>query len=359
MSTPPGAAGASIGIARRNHRQTPKMLEPEARAGRNTDDPETLKRQDCLMKLSTRPSRGTKRSHLSLVASVSLAAALSFWGVEVRAQGGAAPPAGPAASPEIGKVIATVNGEEITEFDLTLAEQDFADQLRQIPLLQQRQALVDALIDLKVIKQAAVKAGLGKSAAFEHRLEFLRERALRTEYVTNALAATITDDVLRKRYDQEVATLAPDEQVKASHILVQTEEEARALITQLKGGADFAAIAKAKSQDPGTAPSGGDLGFFSKGTMVPEFDAVAFKLEPGQFTETPVKTEFGWHIIKVVDRKKEEVPSFDEVKDEVRQMVLGDTYTSTIEGLRKSAQIKILEVDPMQGLVPIPGQTRR
>lgn len=306
------------------------------------------------MKLSTRPSRGSKRSYLSLVASVSFVVLAAGWGVEARAQGAA-----PATNSELGKVIATVNGEEITEFDLTLAEQDFADQLRQIPLLQQRQALLDALIDLKVIKQAAEKEGLGQSETFKHRLAFLRERALRTEYVTTALAAKITDDVLRKRYDQEIAGLTPDEQVKASHILVPTEEEARAIVTQLKGGGDFAAIAKSKSQDPGTAQNGGDLGYFSKGTMVPEFDTVAFKLEPGMFTETPVKTEFGWHIIKVLDRKKEDLPTFDEVKDDVRQMVLGDAYTSSIEGLRKSAQVKILEVDPLQGLVPIPGQTRR
>lgn len=303
------------------------------------------------MKSFARSSRGNKRSSLGLFASISFAVLAAAWTLPAQAQNA------PANSP-LGKVIATVNGEEITEFDLTLAEQDFADQLRQIPLLQQRQALLEALIDLKVIKQAAEKDGLGQSEEFKHRLAFLRERALRTEYVTNSLAAKITDDVLRKRYDQEVANLTPDEQVKASHILVQTEEEARALIAQLKGGADFAALAKAKSQDPGTAQNGGDLGYFSKGTMVPEFDTVAFKLEPGQFTEQPVKTEFGWHIIKVVDRKKEDIPSFDEVKDDVRQMVLGDTYTSSVETLRKAAQVKILDVDPLQGAVPIPGQRR-
>ena len=141
-----------------------------------------------------------------------------------------------------------------------------------------------------------------------------------------------------------MAKVTPQEEVQAAHILVQTEDEAKAIIKELDAGGDFAAIAKAKSQDPGSAKMGGDLGYFTQGKMVPEFEKAAFALEVGKYTETPVKSQYGYHVIKVTDKRKQPLPTYDQVKDQVRQMVLRDTFVATVAELRKDSKVEI--VDP-------------
>ncbi|MCX5514481.1 peptidylprolyl isomerase [Kaistia algarum] len=240
-------------------------------------------------------------------------------------------------------VVATINGEPITEGDLGLAAQAFGEQIAKVPPEDQRRAVLDVLIDLKLMATAATAAGLDKSDTFQSQLALLRAQALRSEYFRAEIEGKTTDEAVKQRYEQEIAKVTPQEEVQAAHILVKTEDEAKAIIKELDAGADFATIAKAKSQDPGSAKMGGDLGYFTQGKMVPEFEKAAFALEVGKYTETPVKTQYGFHIIKVTDKRKQPLPSYDQVKDQVRQMVLRDLFVQTVANLRKDNKVDIID----------------
>ena len=144
-----------------------------------------------------------------------------------------------------------------------------------------------------------------------------------------------------KVYDEAIKQVKNEEEVHARHILVPTEDEAKAILAQLKGGADFATLAKEKSKDPGAA-EGGDLGYFTKDQMVPEFAEVAFKLDKGQLSD-PVKTQFGWHIIKVEDKRIKPTPTFDQVKGQIENYVAHRAQAQLVENLRSAANVERLD----------------
>jgi peptidyl-prolyl cis-trans isomerase C len=255
-----------------------------------------------------------------------------------------APAATETASPaDDSEVVARVNGKAITEKDLDAAATDFQEELARVPEAQRRGQLLNALIDLTLIAQQAEKDGVDKTADFQRRIDLLRTRALRSEFVRTKILPQANDEAVRKRYDEEVAKMDQPEEVKASHILVDTEDEAKAIIEQLKAGGDFAAIAKEKSKDPGSGANGGDLGYFTKGMMVPEFEQAAFALEVGKFTETPVKSQFGYHVIKLDDRRKQEPPKFEAVASQVGQLVMADAYQKVLADLKKDGKVEILK----------------
>ena len=175
---------------------------------------------------------------------------------------------------------------------------------------------------------------------FQRRMAFLRERALHSEFVKNQVASTVTNEAVRARYDTEIAAAPVSNEVRASHILVKTEEEAKDIIRQLGEGADFAELAKEHSSD-GSAQSGGDLGFFGPGRMVPEFEKAAFALEVGGHSQEPVQSQFGFHVIKLTDKRPQQPPAFDQVERQIRSLMLRDKYFAEIAELRKSAEIEI------------------
>jgi peptidyl-prolyl cis-trans isomerase C len=259
-------------------------------------------------------------------------------------------PASAGGAADGGDVVARVNDKAITEKDLEYATADFAEELARVPEAQRREAVLNALVDLMLVAQAAEKDGLDGNPDFARRMDLMRISALRSEFLREKVAPQATDEVVRKRYDEEIAKLEQPEEVKASHILVETEDEAKAIIEQLKAGGDFAAIAKEKSKDPGSGPNGGDLGYFGKGSMVQEFETAAFALEPGKFTETPVKSQFGYHIIKLDDRRKQPLPDFEAVKGQVAQLVMSDAYTSLLQKMKAEGKIEIIK--PFVPLVP-------
>src|ERR1700733_6449517 len=168
--------------------------------------------------------------------------------------------------------------------------------------------------------------------AFEHNKVLMEALLKRTG------ESALTDDAMHKVYDDAVKQMANEQEVHARHILVATEDEAKAILAQLKAGADFATLAKEKSKDPGAA-QGGDLGYFTKDQMVPEFAEVAFKLDKGQISD-PVKTEFGWHIIQVQDKRKREVPSFEQVKPQLETYVVRKAQADFVTKMRDSAKIE-------------------
>lgn len=238
-------------------------------------------------------------------------------------------------------VVATVSGQPITEADVQMAVSELDQQFAQLTPEQKRAAALSAIIEIRLMAEKAKAGGLDQDDAFKRKLAFLNERALHAQVIEKEISPKVTDEALKARYDKEIAARAPTEEVRARHILVKTEDEAKAIIAQLDGGGDFEAIAKEKSSDPGSGANGGDLGFFSKGQMVPEFEAAAFALEPGAYTKTPVKSEFGFHVIKLEEKRAQPPVAFDQVKDQIRQLVFRDLYFDTVKGLRASAAVEI------------------
>jgi len=235
--------------------------------------------------------------------------------------------------------VATINGAVITEADLTAAIEEFEQQLARVPEAERKRVTLERLIDMRVLAQAATKDGLDKDPVVMRRLESIRVQLLTSEYVRKKVEAAITDADLKARYDKEMAAYTPPEEVKASHILVQTKEEADAVMKELAAGKPFADVAKEKSIDPGSKENGGDLGYFQRGQMVPEFELAAFALEKGAVTKEPVQTQFGFHIIKQEDKRTGEKPAFDAVKDQVREVVAAEKFREALASLRKDAKI--------------------
>lgn len=239
-------------------------------------------------------------------------------------------------------VVARVNGKDITTAEVQMATDVFGEQLAQVPEAQRQSMVVDALVDMHVMADAAKAAGTADSTKYKARMSFLEAQALRNTYVEDQVQGKISEDEIKARYEKDIAGYTPPEEVHARHILVKTEDEANAILKQLASGGNFEAIAKEKSEDPGSKDNGGDLGFFAKGQMVPEFETEAFTLKPGETSTKPVKTQFGYHIIKVEERRTQPVPTLDQVREQVIQMVQRDKYQDTLAKMRGEAKIEIL-----------------
>ena len=238
-------------------------------------------------------------------------------------------------------VVARVNGVDIRESDLALAEEDLGADTQAVSPEAKREQLISYLADIIMVTQAADKKKLADTPEFKRRLAFLRNKLLMGYELQDEAKSAVTDEALHRTYDEAVKSMGGQEEVRARHILVESEDEAKTLLDQIKGGADFAALAKEKSKDPGAA-EGGDLGYFTKDQMVPEFGDVAFKMYPGQLSN-PVKTQFGWHIIKVEDKRTKQPPEFEKVKDQIEAYLARKSQTEFIAKLRQSAKIERLD----------------
>jgi peptidyl-prolyl cis-trans isomerase C len=249
--------------------------------------------------------------------------------------------AAPPARAEDDPVVARVNGVEVRQSDLAIAEDEVGNQqVAQMPPEQKRDYLISFVTDMLLVSKAAEAKKLPDNDEFKRKLAFLRNKLLMEQYLQAEAKAAVTDAAMHKVYDEAVAQMSKEPEVRARHILVETEDEAKAVVAELKKGADFAELAKAKSKDPGSA-DGGDLGYFTKDQMVPEFSEVAFKLEKGAISD-PVKSQFGWHIIKVEDKRVRQPPEFDKVKEQLEQYVVRRQQVELITKLRQEAKIEKL-----------------
>ena len=246
------------------------------------------------------------------------------------------PPAG--AQEPLSGVIATVNGTDITQHDLVLLSETLGAQLERIPEQVRMQVLLDVLIDQVLLSEAAKLKGVEQSGSYRQRMSYYSRQALRDAYVGTVLAEKITDTELAARYAEEIAKLPPEEEARARHILVETEEEAKAVVESARGGADFAELAKEKSTGP-SAVDGGDLNYFTADRMVPEFSTVAFALEVGAISD-PVKTQFGWHVIKLEDKRQKPPPTLETIRERIVLLVLRDRVKAEVQALRESATIE-------------------
>jgi peptidyl-prolyl cis-trans isomerase C len=241
-------------------------------------------------------------------------------------------------------VVATIGGEPVTEADIVMAQGNLDPQLAKLPDDQRRLAALAALIDIRAVAIKARQSKFDQSEEFKKRIAFISERALHDAFFNAEVVTKLTDAEVRTRYDKEIAAVPAENEVRARHILVKTEEEAKEVITKLDGGAKFEDLAKEKSSD-GSAGDGGDLGYFGPGQMVPEFEKQAFTLEIGQYTKVPVKTQFGFHVIKVEDKRTKQPPAFDQVKTQVRDVLLRERYVETARAYRE--ELKVEWIDPL------------
>ena len=255
----------------------------------------------------------------------------------------ASAPATPAAPAD--PVVARVNGEELHKSDVSRMVSQLPPQVQQMPIEMIYPAVIDQLVSGKLVSSAGYKAGLADSAEVKDEIKRPEERAVQRAYIQKEIKARITPDAMQKAYQDFLKENPAQEEVKAAHILVEKEDEAKAIIAQLKKGGDFAKLAKEKSKDAAAAAQGGDLGYFTKDAMVEPFANAAFAMKPGEISKEPVKTQFGYHIIKVEDKRTQPQPTLDEVKPQLEQTLSKDIVTALVDELRGKATIETFQLD--------------
>jgi peptidyl-prolyl cis-trans isomerase C len=233
-------------------------------------------------------------------------------------------------------VLARVDGVEIHQSDLAMAEADIGGSLPPVQGDQRRDALLAYLIDVNLLSRAAEAKKIDQAPVFPQKLAFARKKVLVEALLEQESKAAVSDKDIKKFYDEN---LKPQNEVHARHILVETEAQAKDVVAKLKGGADFAQLAKEVSKDPGS--DGGDLGFITKDQVVAEFGEAAFKLDKGKMSD-PVKSQFGWHIIKVEDKRERKPPPFDAVKDRIKTVLMQKANEDLVTKARQSAKIERL-----------------
>jgi peptidyl-prolyl cis-trans isomerase C len=240
-----------------------------------------------------------------------------------------APEAAPAPEPvDPATVLATVGAAE-----------ELQAELQSVPADQRRAFLLTVMIDMKLMADAAREDGLADTEEFARRLAYLEEQALRREFFNQIVETEVTEEAIQAAYDELASQFTPEPEVRARHILVETEEEANAIRAEIEGGRDFADAAGEYGTD-GTASNGGDLGFFSTGMMVPEFEEAAFALEEGELSQ-PVQSQFGWHLIQLEERRVSEAPPLDQVRQQVAQQVLYQSYEAAIDEIKEGTEVVI------------------
>jgi peptidyl-prolyl cis-trans isomerase C len=242
-------------------------------------------------------------------------------------------------------VVAKVGSDEIHASELSDAAQTLPEELRGMPPQMLYPMLLDQMVDRRAIVIEARKEGLANDPAVKRQVARATDTAMQNLLLTRAIAPTLTDEAIKARYDRDYAGKPGEEEVHAQHILVPDEDKAKAIIAELKGGKDFAELAKENSTDPSAKTNNGDLGFFKKTDMLPEFAGVAFALKPGEITQTPVKTRFGWHVIKLVERRAAPPPEFDQVKEEIRQSMIQEGVSKVLAQAKQGLTVQKFNQD--------------
>jgi peptidyl-prolyl cis-trans isomerase C len=238
-------------------------------------------------------------------------------------------------------VLAKVNGAEIRASDVALAEEELGPSLAQMDPATKKENVLSFLIDMKIVSKEAEDKKIADRDDFKTRLAFARNRLLMDNLLAVEGKAATTDENMKKVYEDAAKQITGEQEVHARHILVETEDQAKKIADELKKGADFAELAKKDSKDPG-ASDGGDLGFFTKDQMVPEFSTVAFALEPGKISD-PVKTQFGWHVIKVEEKRTRKAPDFEQVKPQIETYVVRKAQADYVAKLRTATKVERMD----------------
>jgi peptidyl-prolyl cis-trans isomerase C len=249
-------------------------------------------------------------------------------------------------------LVAKVNGVEVHQSDLTVAEEE-AGQIPPMSPEAKQDYLVQFVADMILVSKAAEDKKLADTPEFKRKSDFARKKLLMEGLLQSIGKDALTDQTMHKVYDEAVKQIGEEKEVHARHILFrvpagdekaskEAEDKLKAVIARLKKGEDFAKVAGEVTEDPSGKANGGDLGYFSKDQMVPEFSEAAFKLEQGQISE-PVKTQFGWHVIKVEDKRVKQAPKFEEVKPQIENFVVRKAQAELVTKLRAEAKIERMD----------------
>jgi peptidyl-prolyl cis-trans isomerase C len=280
-----------------------------------------------------------------ILALASLPLANASWGGQAWAQTAPAPAPVAAPAPPADPVVATVGGEPIHLAEVREAMAGLPAQAQTMPPQTLFPYVLDQLIDSRILTQAARKAGLDKDPAVQRQIAAAADRVLQGAILHRDVDPAVTDAALKVRYDQDIAGHPGELEVHARHILVPDEATAKKVIEALKKGGDFAALSKEYSKDPSASAQGGDLGFFKKGDMVPEFANTAFTLKDGELTQTPVHTQFGWHVIQAIERRQAPPPAFADAKEELRQKVVSEIVQASIAKAKAGVAVEKFNMD--------------
>jgi peptidyl-prolyl cis-trans isomerase C len=256
--------------------------------------------------------------------------------------------------PDPNQVVARVNGTDVTRQEVLDSAADLPEQIRQqIDLVFPQ--LLNRYIGLKLLGDKGRAENLAEDPEVKKLMSEYETQAIRQVYVTRYLNQQVTDEAIKARYEKKLKDNPPPEEVRAAHILVKTEDEAKAIIDQLKGGADFAAVAKEKSTDKGSGANGGELGWFAKDVMVKEFADAAFAMKVGDISEAPVKSQFGYHIIKLEERRTQPAPTLESQREQIRAELSEESVQALVKNLRKDAKVEVLGPDGK----PVPEQPQQ
>ena len=236
-------------------------------------------------------------------------------------------------------LVAKLNGEDIYLDEVLRLVEKLPDEIRQQPLETYFDRLIDDIVDSRLAAAAGNEAGLTNDERVIEQMSIAAQRVLAEAWINSELRKSVTDEAVQQAYDIFVADEQSRHEVRARHILVKEKAEAEAVIAELQGGADFDELAKKRSTGP-SGPNGGDLGYFPRGAMVPAFENAAFALEAGSFTQTPVQTQFGWHIILVEEKRIAEAPTIEELAPQLRQNLISQNLGRLLDSLRTNARIE-------------------
>lgn len=251
-------------------------------------------------------------------------------------------------------VVARVNGVEIKQSALDFAASEVGPRLANYVPADRRKVLLQYVIENELMAGAGEKDKLNEAPSFTDRVKYHQRRALRDAFFDSSIRNAVPEAEAKKVYDEKIKQIKPEQEVRARHILVETEDEAKAIIERLNKGEDFAVLAKEKSKDSNA--EGGDLGFFTRGQMLKPFEDAAFALDIGKIS-APVQTQFGWHVIKVEEKRDQPMPSFDQVKEAIITQLVQQKAQEIVTGLRDAATIEIIDPELKPSMEPAPGGT--
>lgn len=276
--------------------------------------------------------------HLTAAAPMALCLALS--GIVASAPAAAQTAAPTAEAPaDMSTVVARVGDEEITLGELMVMRSQLPAQYQQVPIEAIYEPMLNRAIDQILITRAARASGIADQADVQAKIEEAADQVIAEAYLTQTIASLVTEEALRQRYDETIGSQTGEEEARARHILLESEDAAREVIAELDDGADFAVLAEQKSTGP-SAAQGGDLGWFQAGQMVPEFSQAAFALEPGAYTTDPVQSQFGWHVILLEDKRTADAPSFEQVQEQLTADLTRELIQARLTELRGAADVQ-------------------
>lgn len=249
------------------------------------------------------------------------------------------------ATPLKDPVVAVVNGVQVRLSELEIAQQALPPQYRNMPLQSVFAALLERIVDSKLVVMEGRKNKIADDPAFKRRMAFVEEQVIQDFWLQKEIARKVTPERLRHRYEEKLKSMPNEEEVRARHILLATEDEAKSVLAELKKGAPFDKLARERSTDKASGAEGGDLGWFKRADMVKEFADAAFALKKGQLSDTPINTKFGYHVILLEDRRKAPPPTFEEMQESLREEVAKETVTGLLDQLRANAKIEKFNID--------------